>query len=52
MEKTPAGGSFDEDDGREGVQGSTERVYRREKTSWQAAEGDVYMQRTETLRGH
>ena len=29
MEKIPAGGSFDEDEGREGAQGSTERICRR-----------------------
>jgi hypothetical protein len=45
-------GSFDEDEGREGAQGSTERIHRRERTRWEAAEGDVYIQWTETVSGH
>jgi hypothetical protein len=35
-QKTPVGGSCDEDEGRKGTHESTERIQRREKTSWKA----------------
>jgi hypothetical protein len=34
IEKTPVGGSCDEDGGGKGVQESNKRLHRREKTSW------------------
>jgi hypothetical protein len=34
MDKTSAGESFDEDEGRKGAHGSTERIFRGEKNSW------------------
>jgi hypothetical protein len=38
-----SGGSFDDDEGRESAQGSSERIYRRERMRWDAPEGDVCM---------
>ena len=56
MKKTPGVGSCNEDEGGEGAQGSTERIYRREKTagrirrcSEQRHKDDVEMQEMEKV---